>query len=47
MEEDVPRSQFEPVVRLFERFGVEFIGIGGRAETLDGSARITVDTDLC
>lgn len=40
-------SQFEPIVRLFRKHGVEFIVIGGRAETLLGSARITFDTDLC
>lgn len=40
-------SQFEPIVRLFRKHGVEFIVIGGRAESLMGSARITYDTDLC
>ena len=29
------------------RYGVEFIVIGGQAETLMGSSRITFDVDLC
>jgi hypothetical protein len=47
LDESTSRSQFEPIVELLRRHGVEFIVIGGRAETLMGSARITLDTDLC
>lgn len=41
------KSSFESIVEVLARFGVEFIVIGGQAETLYGSARVTFDTDLC
>ena len=41
------RYQFEKIVEHLCTKGVEFIIIGGRAETLMGSARVTFDTDLC
>ncbi|HEY7089745.1 MAG TPA: hypothetical protein VH518_16730 [Tepidisphaeraceae bacterium] len=35
------------VVAILRRHGVEFIVIGGQAEALMGSPRVTYDTDLC
>jgi hypothetical protein len=40
-------SQLRPFVELFRRHGVEFILVGGQAENLMGSPRVTYDTDLC
>lgn len=44
---DDTESPFERIVQLLHSQGVEFIGIGGQAEYLMGSARVTLDTDLC
>jgi len=35
------------ISELFHRHGVEFIVIGGQAETLFGSPRVTYDVDVC
>ena len=40
-------SDFEIVVKLLCAKGVEFVVIGGQAETMLGSPRVTFDTDLC
>ena len=40
-------SPFERIVHLLHKQGVEFIIIGGQAEYLMGSARVTFDTDVC
>jgi hypothetical protein len=37
----------QPVAELLARHGVEYVIIGGQAETLMGSPRVTYDTDLC
>lgn len=41
------KSPLEQVAEVLVRHGVEFIVIGGQAETLFGSPRITYDIDLC
>jgi predicted nucleotidyltransferase len=41
------RLPLEEAVRLFQRHGVEFLVIGGQAESLMGSPRVTIDVDLC
>ncbi len=41
------KSPFETIFELFARHGVEFIVVGGQAEYLHGSARVTFDVDLC
>jgi hypothetical protein len=40
-------SELEQFITFFVRYGVEFLVIGGQAETLMGSPRVTYDTDLC
>lgn len=47
MGDDTAKSRFARIVRRLLDYGVEFLVIGGRAETLMGSARVTYDTDLC
>lgn len=47
MDADIGKSRFARIVRLLVDHGVEFVVIGGRAESLMGSARVTLDTDLC
>lgn len=47
MAEASDKSQFEQIVEVLHRHHVEFIVIGGQAETLYGSPRVTYDTDLC
>jgi len=46
-ESGLPKSKFEQIVDVFHRHGVEFIVIGGQAETLHGSPRVTYDVDFC
>jgi hypothetical protein len=41
------QSELEAFAEVLLRHGVEFIVIGGQAETLMGSPRVTFDTDLC
>ena len=41
------RSAFEQLVELLQSHGVEFLVIGGQAETLMGSSRVTYDADFC
>ena len=47
MDDATEKTPFEKIVELLTRHGVAFIVIGGQAETLYGSARVTFDTDLC
>lgn len=47
MDESTSATRLAPIVSVLRRYGVEFVVIGGRAETIHGSPRITLDTDLC
>ena len=47
MDADTAKTPFENIAELLASHGVEFIVIGGQAETLYGSARVTFYTDLC
>lgn len=47
MADDTEKSPLEKVLEVLVKHGVEFIVIGGQAETLFGSPRITYDIDLC
>jgi predicted nucleotidyltransferase len=47
MEESSPISALERVAHVLGRHGVEFIVIGGQAEWVYGSPRVTLDVDLC
>lgn len=47
MQEPVPPSQLERIVAILRRHRVEFVVIGGQAETLFGSPRVTYDFDFC
>src|SRR2546426_12185836 len=47
MTDVISKPLFERIIELFVSHHVEFIVIGGRAEMLMGSARITLDTDIC
>lgn len=40
-------SPLERFAELFTRLGVEFMIVGGQAEVLMGSPRVTYDVDLC
>jgi hypothetical protein len=41
------QSGLERIALIFLRHGVEFLVVGGQAEVLMGSPRVTYDTDLC
>ena len=41
------KSDLHQIAEVFAKHGVEFIVIGGQAESLMGSARVTYDVDLC
>ena len=41
------KSDLEQIYEVMTAAAVEFIVIGGQAETLMGSPRITYDVDLC
>ena len=47
MDTDTEKSPFERIIDLLCKHGVQFVVIGGQAELLLGSARVTLDTDLC
>lgn len=47
MGDDTAKTPFEQIVELLALRKVQFIVIGGQAETLYGSARVTYDLDLC
>jgi hypothetical protein len=40
-------SDLEKIATILLRHGVEFLVVGGQAEILMGSPRVTYDTDLC
>lgn len=42
-----PTARLEAVCQLLVRHGVDFLVIGGQAEYLFGSPRVTYDVDLC
>lgn len=42
-----PPSEFEPILRTLWKHEVEFVLIGGRAEQMMGSPRMTHDSDIC
>jgi hypothetical protein len=44
---ETEKSDLERIAEVFVAHGVEFIVIGGQAEALYGSARVTYDVDLC
>jgi predicted nucleotidyltransferase len=47
LDTDTEKSPFERIIDLLCKHGVQFVVIGGQAELLLGSARVTLDTDLC
>ena len=47
MADDTAQTPFERIAELFASHDVEFIVIGGQAEAILGSARVTYDIDLC
>jgi predicted nucleotidyltransferase len=47
MADDNEKSGLEQIAELFIEKGVEFLIIGGQAEALFGSPRVTYDIDLC
>ncbi len=47
MDERPEQSPLERFCALLAEHGVEFIVVGGQAEALMGSARVTYDVDLC
>ena len=47
MPDDQTPSRLESICTLLARHGVEFLVIGGQAEYLFGSPRVTYDVDLC
>lgn len=47
MANDTEKTPFERIVERPRSHGVEFIVIGGQAETFYGSPRVTYDVDLC
>ena len=47
MSEEAEKSALERIAAILLRHGVEFIVVGGQAELLMGSPRITYDIDLC
>ena len=47
MVDDTRKSALEQIAEVLLSHGVEFIVIGGQAESLLGSPRVTYDVDLC
>lgn len=47
MDEPVERSPLERFCSVLAQHGVEFVVVGGQAEALMGSSRVTYDVDLC
>jgi predicted nucleotidyltransferase len=47
MDQSLEKSHLEQVAELLLAHGVRFIVIGGQAESLMGSPRVTYDVDLC
>jgi hypothetical protein len=47
MPEDAYTPQLDRLVELFARHEIEYVIVGGQAEALFGSPRVTYDTDIC
>jgi len=47
MAEEKEKSALELIAEVLLRHGVEFIVVGGQAELLHGSSRVTYDIDFC
>lgn len=47
MDEPAEQSPLERFCAVLAEHGVEFIVVGGQAEALMGSPRVTYDVDLC
>jgi hypothetical protein len=47
MADNIEKSSLEQIAEILLAHGVEFIVIGGQAENLLGSPRVTYDVDLC
>jgi predicted nucleotidyltransferase len=47
MEENSEKSPLQQIAEHFASHGVEFLIVGGQAEILFGSPRVTFDVDLC
>jgi predicted nucleotidyltransferase len=47
MPDESPKARLERIAEIFVRHGVRFIVIGGQAEYIFGSPRVTYDVDLC
>jgi hypothetical protein len=47
MASDTEKSDLVKIAEILVAHDVEFIVVGGQAETIFGSARVTVDIDLC
>ena len=47
MPEETPKSDLLRIAEVLLRHGVAFVVIGGQAELLMGSPRVTYDVDLC
>jgi predicted nucleotidyltransferase len=45
--EELPQSRLEKIASLLLSEGVQFLVIGGQAEYLFGSSRVTHDVDIC
>lgn len=41
------KSPLEQIIDVLRKHGVEFMVVGGQAEVIFGSPRVTYDTDLC
>jgi len=47
MADDIEKSDLLRIAEILLSHGVDFIVVGGQAETIFGSSRVTVDIDLC
>ncbi len=47
MADRTEKSEVEIICEILLRHGVEFLVIGGQAEVLYGSSRVTLDVDVC
>lgn len=47
VDDSAGKSSLRRFAELFARYGVEFVVIGGQAESLFGSPRVTYDFDFC
>ena len=47
MAAETEKSALERFAEILDEFGVEYLVVGGQAEVLLGSSRVTTDVDLC